>query len=193
MGLQADGLLVATARFAVLVLPGSEHTSLPWRKNLALLARCPGLPVCLFGRDVPDRPRTIVGLALESPALHLPDALAGRVNLGLDPLDTRHLPAHAPAPIRVPGAAADRADPLAPLRRRVDRALLGGAASLPGEAMDGIAREATRLRAAMAPGAADLLVALATAARGPGFAEAWLAAAAYLQAADATRARRGWE
>jgi hypothetical protein len=191
-GLWRDSLVIATPSGDVLVLPGSEHGSLPWRDNLRLLARAPGLIVKLVGRVVPDRPRAVVGLGVASDTLLLPDDWAGRVNLGLDRLSTAHLPARTPAPIHLEGDAEAGMDPLAALRRRVERAALGGTASLPGEAFGAVARDVARLRGAMAIGGADLLAALATAARGPGFATAWLAAATYLAAADAERARRAW-
>ncbi len=179
----------------VFVVPGSEHASLPWRDNLTLLARAPGLAVRLVGRDVPGRPRTVTGLAIAPTAdapLLLPAAWAGRVNLGLDRLTTAHLPSLAAAPLDLEGEVrAD--DPLAPLRRRVERALLGGVASLPGEAITEVARDAVRLRAAMAGAGADVLAALSGAARRPErFAATWLAAARYLAVADGERARRAW-
>lgn len=189
VGLCRDGLLLRGASGDVLLVPGSEHASLPWRENLRLLARAPGTSVRLVGRVVTGRPRTLVGLAL-SADLPLTEARAGRVNLGLDRLASAEVPPLVPEPVRVERED-DRSDALVLLRRRVERAALAGVASLPGEALGAVARDVARLREAAAPGAADLLAALA---RGEGvFADAWLAAAHYLAAADAERARREWE
>jgi hypothetical protein len=177
LGLQRDGLLVSTPAGPVRVLVGSEHMSLPWRDNLRLLARAPGLPVRIVGR--PARRGAVVGLALASDALALPADWAGRVNLGLDRLTTAHVPTRRPEPAWVADDATDAGDPVAPLRRRVERAALGGAASLPGEGRGSVMRDATRLREALAITGADVLVAMAEAAGKPGFAEAWLSAAVY--------------
>lgn len=196
LGLWRDGLLVRVGGADVVVLPGSEHTSLPWRDNLNLLGRAPGLAVRLVGRTVPNRARTLVGLGVASEGLLLPPDWAGRVNLGLDRLTTAHLPERLAEPVRVKAEVQATSDPLAPLRRRVERAMLGGTASLPGEAFAAIAADVGRLRNAAAPGAAALLAALADAAVVRGgeaatlrFAEAWLAGATYLAAVDGERVR----
>lgn len=229
-GLWRDALVVGTDGADILVLAGSDHSSLPWRDNLRMLARCPGLALRFVGRDVPERARAVVGLGVyaggdlgSSPesagtpgatgpfaagtasvregtaalregtvSLALPPEWAGRVNLGLDRLTTAHLPRCGPAPMYLSGDVADPGDPLAPLRRRVARALLGGAASLPGDGMSGVSRDVARLRGALLHGGAALLSGMAEAASTPRFSAAWLAAALYLGAADRERGRLGW-
>jgi hypothetical protein len=198
VGLWRDGLLVRVGEGDVVVLPGSEHTSLPWRDNLHLLGRAPGLVVRLVGRLVPNRARALIGLGVASPGLVLPPDWAGRANLGLDRLTTAHLPERLAEPLRVHAEAQATSDPLAPLRRRIERAMLGGTASLPGEAFAGITADVGRLRSAAAPGAGAVLAALAHAAVARGgeevsqrFAEAWLAGATYLAAVEGERVRRG--
>lgn len=192
LGLWRDGLMMHTEAGQLLLLPGSEHRSLPWRENLDLLGRAPGLELRLVGRPVDSRPRTWTGLAIAGDALHLPADWAGRVNLGLDRLTTAHVPTTVPDPVRLQGEAELGRDALAPLRRRVERAILGGTASLPGVGVGGVLADVASLERATAPAAAHLLAALSNAALGSqvgaGFSEAWLAGAVYLQAADRARA-----
>lgn len=183
-GLWRDALVVE-ADGPHFVLPGSEHASLPWRDNLRLLGRLPGTAVRLVVRPVPGRRRAVIGLAVS--VGDLPADWGGRVNLGLDRLTTAHLPGISAQPTRLEGELADTPDPFAALRRRVGRVALGGAATLPGEALGEVSREVARLRLGAATGAADLLAWLATRGGSPEFPEAWLAASRYLAAADRTR------
>ena len=121
-GLWRDALVV-DAGGPVFVVPGSEHASLPWRDNLRLLGRLPGSSIRLVGRPVPGRRGALVGLAamVGDP----PAEWAGRVNLGLDRLNTAHLPGVAGQAVRLEGDLPDPPDPLAAVRRRVGRVALG--------------------------------------------------------------------
>ncbi|TWT65311.1 hypothetical protein [Allorhodopirellula solitaria] len=70
-----------------------DHASLPFRENLQLLARCPGLAVEVVGRVQLDQAGLIDGLTLRglSDDWILPDSWAGRCHLGLDRLQRHHL------------------------------------------------------------------------------------------------------
>jgi hypothetical protein len=97
-------------------------------------------------------------------------------------------------------------DLLAPLRRRVERAVLGGAGTLPGHALPELEREAAALAAHARPTAAEVLRDLAAAALDTGrdpagarrppdptaFAGAWLRAALYEDAARRRLAIASW-
>lgn len=199
LGLSRGALWIGTSGGPVAVVPGSEHASLPWRENLRLLARAPGLELLLIGRPVVDRPRALVGLGVAGPELTLPEAWGGKVNLGLDRLTTSMAPLSQAAPVVLDVATADTIDALTPLRRRVERLVLGGVGSLPGEARARIDLEARRLADASATGGAALLTHLADAAiaaRRPqgaaGLATAWLATATYLSQVDTKRAALAW-
>src|SRR5690606_31385639 len=119
----------------------------------------------------------------------------GRVNLAFDLLSGVDLPEGATAIL-----LADHApplDPLEPLRRRVQRVVLGGRGTLPPEANDAIEAEAARLGRLMLPGGAAVLRELSQAAQRHDrsltgecrraspelLGAAWLRAAAYLDAA----------
>lgn len=178
------------------VLVGTNHKAFPWRDNLKLLARCPGLALRLVGRVVPDRPRAVIGLALSAPGLQLPAEWGGRVNLGFDRLTTAHAPGCAAAPIELDGQPPLAPDPSEALRRRVERAVLGGPGSLPGAAFGQLSREVGALRGHLMATGADLLAALAGAARSgdaAAFAERWLAAALYAESAQRRLAEAAWE
>lgn len=101
-----------------------------------------------------------------------------------------------PEPRTLGHAALDRPDPLAPLRRRVERLALAGRAALPVPALEALDADAARLAAAGAPTAAALLHALGSATR-PGqapeaLAERWLGAVAYLRAVDRAALAAEW-
>src|SRR5690606_33442527 len=89
-------------------------------------------------------------------------------------------------------------DPLAPLRRRVERVVAGGRATLPAEVQATIARDAASLRAGYLPTCAAALLALAApdpptrdrAAAHATFAQRWLAASTAERAAAQTLAAR---
>ncbi|KJS57992.1 hypothetical protein [Streptomyces rubellomurinus] len=104
----------------IALLPGHEHPELAFRANLALLATAPGLRLRVIGRlERSDRPELRL-LALGAPPQPadpqpagpvpaLPADRAGRVNLGLERLQTADLPADLPAgpPAEPPVSAAD--------------------------------------------------------------------------------------
>ncbi|MFI2606640.1 hypothetical protein [Kitasatospora sp. NPDC018619] len=115
----------------IVLRPAHEHPDLPFRANLALLATVPGLRLRVVGRlERADRPELRL-LAIGTPP-DAPDPLAprtdraGRVNLGLERLQTADLAAPAtasaagpeapddpvpgPAPGTAPGPAPDQAD-----------------------------------------------------------------------------------
>jgi hypothetical protein len=191
-----------------LVTPAHD-ARLRTRENLIALRAARGLRVRVVGRFRAAEARTLEPLAL-GPApgeqrLAIAVALAGRANLAFDALGVARAdaePEREPAP---PAAALPR-DPLEPLRRRVERAALGGLATLPPEAGGEIAREAAGLEARMLGGAAaalrDLAAAAATAERTVAglrraadatlFAQSWLRAARYLEAARRALAHARW-
>lgn len=176
-----------------------EQRSLAVRDNLAILARAAGLAVRVIGRVRVGAPRQIEVLAL-APApgetrLVFPEAWHGRANLAYDRLS---LPARTGDEVTVAAAPAPpTADLLAPLRRRVERAVLGGAGTLPIHAIAELEREAAQLAERALPSGAGVLRDLAALAHDAGraatgvrrkldheaFARAWLRAALYEDAA----------
>lgn len=184
VGVDGRGLVVEAEDGPLRLVPGVMAPGLPWRDNLVLLARAPGLRLRVVGR--PDRARTLVALAAtpldaEGP-LTLPEAWQGRCNLAFDRLHTGHLRRKAPTPATTswPG----RADPLGPLRRRVQRAALTGV-GLSAAAARELGRAAAALRAGGMPEAARRL-------EGSGSAEGWVLAGLTLLGAEAAWERGGW-
>jgi hypothetical protein len=185
-----------------------EQPLLRARDNLAILARAPGLRVRVIGRVRLAAPRGLELLAL-APAdgetrLAFPDAWHGRANLHYDALAV-------PAPGDVPPPPRLRIGPIAgdllePLRRRVERAALGGLATIPDHARAPIDRDAAALAERALRGGADVLRELAAAATTaeramtgarraidrPRFARAWLRAAVYDDAARRRLAVASW-
>lgn len=176
-----------------LVVP-SDTDDAAWRANLRQLAKAASLTGRFVLRLVRGRPRVAeivaVGHDPDGPTLHLPKSWAGRANLGFDPLTDTHL-----AMFRfedVPDAPLPPRSPLDDLRRRVERAALGGRATLPADALTELAREAARLDRAMMPTGAAAMRALGAAASRDAFAVAWLGAAVYLRATERVVARAAW-
>jgi hypothetical protein len=187
------------------LVPGSAHERLRYRENLATLGRMSGSRVRCVGRIRPDEPRTIALLAvgpLESSDLVLPAPMLGRANAGLDlihgaPGSVQPSPGHQTPPT---------SDPLASLRRRIQRVSRGGISSLPPEAAREIERESAVLEQRLMGGAAAVLRDLVAAAAPPDrtftgvrraadpvpFACVWLRAARYEVAARRTIARERW-
>jgi hypothetical protein len=163
-----------------------DHPDLAWRENLRLLARAPGLAIRAVARLIPDRRRSLGLLAIgpapavdpTAPVLNLPEVWSGRANLGLDKVLPAMISGLQPRPVEARWEEpADAPDPLAPLRRRVERAVLGGPVTLPPEALPRVEAEARALEAALLPTGAAALRGLAAGARRPeAFGEAWLAA-----------------
>lgn len=180
-----------------------EQRALASRDNLVILMRATGIAVRAIGRVRVGTPRQIELLAL-GPApgearLVFPEAWHGRANVAYDRLSI----AAAGSPVELAVTPSPpTADLLAVLRRRVERAVLGGAGTLPTHAIGELDREAAQLaERALRTGAETLrdLAALAhDAGRGAtgarrkidheAFARAWLRAALY---EDAARRRLG--
>ena len=150
------------------VLP-SEHAELAYLENLRRLGGLTGQPLRLIGRLRLDRPRTVALLAAGGPALELPAASEGRVNLGLDRLSGSHTAAASAAANRDAAStqqasvAGGDSEPLELLWRVALRATLGGRATLGALAARTLEADAARLRQVQFPTAADLLERLAQA------------------------------
>ncbi|MFJ6381582.1 hypothetical protein ACIQI7_16505 [Kitasatospora sp. NPDC092039] len=188
----AGGSAQGAAGGPVIVLRSAhDHPGLPFRANLALLATAPGLRLRVIGRleraDRPELHLLAVGTPPDDPGpLTLPADRAGRVNLGLERLQTADLAGPAPAwpataPPTGPGRAEQPADqpaderadqPTAPapygppvhvLGRRVEQTVTTGRHALaPSEAL--AAADRALLRAAGLATAAELLDGLRAAA-----------------------------
>ncbi|MET8539829.1 hypothetical protein ABZW03_04105, partial [Kitasatospora sp. NPDC004799] len=193
----------------IVLRPAHEHPGLPFRANLALLATAPGLRLRVIGRLVrADRPELhllAIGTPPDAPdPLTLPADRAGRVNLGLERLQTADLAAPATASAAAPGPVVEPAEgPAAPapygppvhvLGRRIEQTVTTGRHALaPGEAS--AAADRALLRAAGLATAAELLDGLRAGAADrqrdvfgrvvtddhEAFATAWLAAASYTE------------
>ncbi len=195
LGGSASGVGLALADHSVALLTTSyDHKALPARDNLAVLARTPSLLVRIIARARLSQPRRLdllaIGPAPEEPRFPLADALHGRANLHYDRLSL--------APISAPGSTLTIAheppdDLLSPLRRRIERVVLGGLGTLPTHAMAELDREAAQLAERALRTGADLLRDLAALAHDAtramtgtrrqvdrlAFARAWLRAALY--------------
>ncbi|WP_030391832.1 MULTISPECIES: hypothetical protein [Kitasatospora] len=210
-------LLADCGGVVVALRAAHDHPGLAHRGNLALLATAPGLRLRVIGRlersarpelrllavgEPPSTPplgdRAPEDRAPETPApaLALPADRAGRVNLGLERLQTADLalpPLDAVPPLTaLPAGSLPPSTPVHLLSRRVEQAVTGGRAVLAlgtGAARD----DRARLRSAgLATGAALLEGLLGAAVDQPrdvfgrvvaddhdAFAAAWLAAAWY--------------
>ena len=188
-----------------LVAP-SDHAELGYRDNLRKLGRAPGLPLRVMGRLLPDRPHTMAALAAgpasaaddASPRLRLPAEWGDRVCLGLDKLQSAHLPGAASREAVVRLAEGPRVDPLIALQRRLQRMALAGARSIPPAAVPEVLREAASVERRLMPAGGALLRALAGAVesraddRSAVLARAWLAATTYERAARRDLERAAW-
>jgi hypothetical protein len=186
----------------------SDHGDLPYRRNLRLLGSAPGLRLRAAGRVLMDRSRALALLAVGPVAsagdgrvrLALPPEWFGRANLGVDALQSAHVPGAERAPVELEPLPPDPAapDPLAPLSRRLGQALTGGRVTQAEAAWSDIDRDVALLRRRQLPGAAARLEALrAASVRGlpdgrERFALAWMAARVYQVAARSRLARTGW-
>jgi hypothetical protein len=205
---QPDGLAFACGDVALDVTTSLDHRALVARDNLAILARAPGLHVRAIGRVRLAAPRRIdllaVAPAVGETRLALPDTWHGRANLHYDKLAIPAPKIGAIAIAVAPSRGLD--DLLAPLRRRVERVVEGGLATLPTHALPDVEREAARLGAHALRGGADALRELAAVAHDadramtgarraidrPSFARAWLRAAIYDDAARRRLALASW-
>ncbi|MFB6892240.1 hypothetical protein ACFCX4_23350, partial [Kitasatospora sp. NPDC056327] len=201
--------LLAECGGTVLALRAAhDHPGLAHRGNLALLATAPGLRLRVIGRlersarpelrllAAGEPPQPSAGRDPAEPALALPADRAGRVNLGLERLQTADLtlppagsdrPAGPAAPEEVPPAT-----PVHLLARRVEQAVTGGRAAL-ALGSRAVGGDSARLRSAGLSTGASLLDGLFAAAVDhrrdvfgrvvaddhDGFTAAWLAAAWY--------------
>ncbi|MBA2539665.1 MAG: hypothetical protein H0V17_08530, partial [Deltaproteobacteria bacterium] len=161
--------IVAQDHILVRLTTPLEQRALAVRDNLVILARSTGLAVRAIGRVRVGSPRQVEILAL-GPAptetrLVLPEAWHGRANLAYDRLSIA--PLGEPPPLEVaPAPPSD--DLLSPLRRRVERAVLGGAGTLPTHAIGELDREAAQLADRALRGGAETLRDLAALAHDAG-------------------------
>ncbi|MFC7217833.1 hypothetical protein ACFQLX_06570 [Streptomyces polyrhachis] len=189
-----DCLLADCSGLPLRLAAAHEHPDLAYRDNLRTLAAAPGRTVRLIGRLVrADHPR-VQPLAVQLPA--------GIHDLGLDRLQRSDLPAGTPPPA-LPAAPPSAPAPLHLLRRRTEQAVAAGRRALALPATD----DTRPLRRAGLTTAAELLDRLRRAAADRGrdhfgrllpadtdhFAEAWLAAALYTEAAATLLCRTAWE
>ncbi|MFH8388058.1 hypothetical protein ACH4E7_45540 [Kitasatospora sp. NPDC018058] len=190
--------------------PGHEHPGLAFRANLALLATAPGLRLRVIGRleraDRPELRLLAVGAPPDAPdVLALPADRAGRVNLGLERLQTADLPAGAPTGPATARTAPPDGPPVHVLSRRVEQTVTTGRHALAPSAATAAA-DRSLLRSAGLATAAELLDGLRAAAASQqrdvfgrivqddhdAFATAWLAAAAYTEALAAALCSAAW-
>jgi hypothetical protein len=180
----------------VQLVTAHDHRALPARDNLIVLARASGLRVRAIGRVRLGAPRLLEVLAVAPAAdetrFAMPDAWHGRANLHYDRLSLLAIPADSVEMVPL-APAPPTEDLLSPLRRRVERAVLGGAGTLPTHAIPELDREAAQLADKALRAGAEVLRDLAaiahdasraaTGTRRPldraTFARAWLRAALY--------------
>jgi hypothetical protein len=203
---------LAVAGRALRITTALLDRALPARDNLATLAAAPGLRVRAIGRVRLASAGRLELLAL-GPApgetrLALPEAWQGRANVHHD-----RLPAAAAAPAAHPATspvlaapAVDDDDLLEPLRRRVERVVLGGLGTLPVHAIAELERDAAALADRSLGGGADALRDLAAVAHAADrtlagtrraidrstFAAAWLRASLYDDAVRRRLAVASW-
>ncbi|MBW2732130.1 MAG: SWIM zinc finger family protein [Deltaproteobacteria bacterium] len=206
-GVDANALLLETTEGMLLhgVAPNT-HQALDYEHNLQLLARAGGLTLSFIGRLLPATPRKITLLAFsptdkESGVTHvnLPKAWTQRCNLGLDRMEASRFVGLAKHAKETTSPALEAGvDPLAALRRRVQRLALGGRATLPPEASQTIEAEARQLEARMLRHASEVLCVLRQAGLSRGDAEkdtlarAFVAAASYLRHTETALQRLCW-
>ncbi|MBX3154777.1 MAG: hypothetical protein KF773_02170 [Deltaproteobacteria bacterium] len=184
-----------------------EHKALTARDNLVVLSRASGLAVRAIGRCRIGVPRELellaIGPAPGETRFTMPDAWHGRANLHYDRLSQMRL---GDAPDLTVAAPLPHDDLLGPLRRRVERAVLGGAGTLPTHAIAELEREAAALAERALHGGAEVLRDLAalahdaaraaTGMRRPldrnAFAAAWLRAALYEDSARRRLSVASW-
>ena len=205
-GNSATGMVTA-AEATPLRFTTHDHRALAARDNLSVLARAAGLAVRVVGRARIGTPRELELLAI-APApgesrLQLPDAWHGRANIHYDRLSIPAMGSSAGVAVAPPPPMEDL---LAPLRRRVERVVLGGANTLPTHALAELEREAAALAERALRGAADALRDLGALAHDaartatgtrrpldrPTFARAWLRAALYEDAARRRLSVASW-
>ena len=222
VGSDGTGLIVEIRQAGLLrCLPAYAHSQLPAVDNLELLARAPGLALRLVVEldgdrpgnaivhavgpaRVDDEPSAVVGS--KTAQFRLPVSWAGRCNVALDPLERSHLSTIEPRPRVVRFSSHSAIDPLTAVRRRLQRAVLGGARTLPSGTRTEIEREATHLERRLMPAAARLhrdlastaqwtrqtMVGTRSAVDPDAFASDWLRAFTYEAAARRRLALETW-
>ncbi len=196
----AEGALVMDCGVAIrclpatLRVPGADYA-------LTLLRRLVGHELMIVARLRPSEARTVTLLAARPLAgAHLPEAWAGQLHPGLDQVQATHLPG-APGPELL---WMRPADPLGPLRGRLERMAVGGRASL--SFSEAPKRDVATLDRRMMRGGAALLQALVEqaheaprdlrGARLPGASEPlarrWLQAMVYERAAREHLMQAAW-
>jgi hypothetical protein len=198
----------------LLRLSAAYHRPLSGSDNLIVLSRATGLRVRAIGRVRIGAPRELhllaVGPAPRDTRFAMPDAWHGRANLHYDRIPMSAIP-DRDAPVAAVPPAPPAEDLLAPLRRRIERAVLGGAGTLSAHALAELEREAAALAERALSGGAEVLRDLAAlahdaasrraassqdaAGRGPdriAFARAWLRAALYEDAARRRLSLASW-
>jgi hypothetical protein len=191
-GATADGLGLSAGGTPLLAVAAHDSPELAYVDNLRLLAQASGASLRLVARPVGRR--RIAPIACAAP--WLPQPYGGHIDLGLDRLRRAELPQAEPAAMVMP---VDEGPPVRPLVRRLERAVEGGRAAVPGDAV-----ELERMRLAL-PYAAELAQRLEAASRpnrdavgrvtgtdGENIARAWLAAATYVHAALRSAERAEW-
>ncbi|MFJ3879058.1 hypothetical protein ACIPW5_16500 [Streptomyces sp. NPDC090077] len=219
VGAAGEHLLVREARADAPLLrlrPAHPHPELAHTANLRRLAGCPGLAVRVLGRPDPDRAATLSPLAVgpvpgAAYTLRLPPEWRDRADLGYDRLQGSHFPdggsPAGPAAVGEPGPDAVADSPLWRVRRLLETGVAGGrrAVAETGRGPEPLAAYGPLRRAGFGT-AADLAGALvAEAARRPrdpfgrlteasseGYAWAWLAASAHLEAAHRSLVAASW-
>lgn len=218
-GAAGEHLLVRELRADAPLLrlrPAHPHPELAHTANLRRLAGCPGLAVRVLGRPDPDRAATLSPLAVgpvpgAEYTLRLPPEWRDRADLGYDRLQGSHFPdGGAPAgavAAAEPGPDAVADSPLWRVRRLLETGVAGGrrAVAETGRGPEPLAAYGPMRRAGFGT-AADLAGALvAEAGRRPrdafgrlteasseGYAWAWLAASAHLEAAHRSLVAASW-
>jgi hypothetical protein len=198
-GAQGSALIAAVDGLPspVRLVSPTDHKEFAYLENLRLLARAPGLRLRLVARPVGRRTLTVlaVGPAEGEDRMSLPEDWGGRVSLGYDQLRSSHVRELAPREVEVEVVSEEAPDPLAPLRRRVERLVLGGRSTLPGAAAALVEREQAAMARLQLHGGATLAGALFRSARVPGpevLCVEWLRAATWLDAAGAAVTVADW-
>lgn len=193
----------------------NDHPKVPFRENLEMLARVPGLHARFIARMLPSSPGDALALAFaplaseeSSPTCTLPDKWQGHANLGIDKLERRFFSSAEKFPhvIAPKTASAQVSDGLDFVRRRLQAVALGGRHALPTGRVGTTVSEARTMDTNLQPAAAALLKGLAQCAiesrtdllgvRFPPdpthLAERWLAGAVYEETARRHFQKWGW-
>jgi hypothetical protein len=195
--------VVAQGEILVRFTTTREQRALAARDNLVVLSKASGLAVRAIGRVRVGAAREIdllaIGAGPDETRFTMPDLWHGRANIHYDRLSIPPLGAMPALKVASPPPTDDL---LSPLRRRIERAVLGGSGTLPTHAIGELEREAAQLAEKVLATGAEVMRDLAALAHDAGrgatgvrrqidreaFARAWLRAALY---EDAARRRLG--